>query len=71
MHFEAPPRAGLEEQLDDFLAWFERSRGDTSLDPFLRAGIAHFWFVTLPPFDDGNGHLTRAITELARAQGEQ
>jgi len=71
VHFEAPPRAGLEAQFADFLAWFESSRSDTSLDPFLRAGIAHFWFVTLHPFDDGNGRLTRAITDLALAQGEQ
>lgn len=71
VHFEAPPRAGLEAQLADFLAWFESSRRDASLDPFLRAGIAHFWFVTLHPFDDGNGRLTRAITDLALAQGEQ
>ncbi|MBF8723446.1 Fic family protein [Pseudomonas guariconensis] len=71
VHFEAPPRAGLETQLADFLAWFEASRSDATLDPFLRAGIAHFWFVTLHPFDDGNGRLTRAITDLALAQGEQ
>lgn len=71
VHFEAPPRAGLEAQLADFLAWFEGSRRDASVDPFLRAGIAHFWFVTLHPFDDGNGRLTRAITDLALAQGEQ
>lgn len=71
VHFEAPPRAGLETLLADFLAWFESSRSDVSLDPFLRAGIAHFWFVTLHPFDDGNGRLTRAITDLALAQGEQ
>ena len=71
VHFEAPPRAGLEAQLGDFLRWFENSRSDASLDPFLRAGIAHFWFVTLHPFDDGNGRLTRAITDLALAQGEQ
>ncbi|MHC5350845.1 Fic family protein [Metapseudomonas furukawaii] len=71
VHVEAPPRAGLESQLADFLAWFENSRRDASLDPFLRAGIAHFWFITLHPFDDGNGRLTRAITDLALAQGEQ
>ncbi len=71
VHFEAPPRAGLEERLGDFLAWFESSRSDAGFDPFLRAGIAHFWFVTLHPFDDGNGRLTRAITDLALAQGEQ
>ncbi|MEH6800985.1 MAG: Fic family protein [Halopseudomonas sabulinigri] len=70
VHFEAPPRAGLEQQLADFLDWFESSRRDASLDPLLRAGIAHFWFVTLHPFDDGNGRLTRAITDLALAQGE-
>ncbi len=71
VHFEAPARAGLEAQLAEFLAWFESSRNEPSLDPFLRAGIAHFWFVTLHPFDDGNGRLTRAITDLALAQGEQ
>ncbi|TIH11068.1 Fic family protein [Pseudomonas leptonychotis] len=71
VHFEAPPRDGLEKQLADFLTWFENSRSDASLDPLLRAGIAHFWFVTLHPFDDGNGRLTRAITDLALAQGEQ
>ncbi|MCY1342420.1 hypothetical protein D9M68_263190 [compost metagenome] len=70
VHFEAPPRAGLEQQLDAFLQWFGNSRNDASLDPLLRAGIAHFWFVTLHPFDDGNGRLTRALTDLALAQGE-
>lgn len=71
VHFEAPPRAGLEAQLAEFLAWFESGRNDASLDPFLRAGIAHFWLVTLHPFDDGNGRITRAVTDLALAQGEQ
>src|SRR5690606_38243126 len=59
------------EQLQAFLEWFEDSRHFTQLDPFLRAGIAHFWFVTLHPFDDGNGRLTRALTDLALAQGER
>lgn len=71
VHFEAPPRDGLEQQLGNFLDWFEASRRDTALDPLLRAGIAHFWFVTLHPFDDGNGRLTRAITDLALAQAER
>jgi Fic family protein len=70
VHFEAPPRQGLEEQLATFLDWFEASRSQSNLDPLLRAGIAHFWFVTLHPFDDGNGRLTRTITDLALAQGE-
>jgi len=71
VHFEAPPHAGLDEQLADFLCWFESSRSDAGLDPLLRAGIAHFWFVTLHPFDDGNGRITRAVTDLALAQSEQ
>lgn len=70
VHFEAPPRLGLEQQIERFLSWFEASRDQVSLDPLLRAGIAHFWFVTLHPFDNGNGRLTRTITDLALAQGE-
>ncbi|MDR6608424.1 Fic family protein [Pseudomonas synxantha] len=70
VHFEAPPRPGLERQLEIFLDWFESGRSQAGLDPLLRAGIAHFWFVTLHPFDDGNGRLTRTITDLALAQGE-
>ena len=70
VHFEAPPRLGLERQLNAFLEWFETSRSQFGPDPLLRAGIAHIWFVTLHPFDDGNGRLTRTITDLALAQGE-
>ncbi len=71
VHFEAPPRDGLEARIAEFVAWFNGSRSDAALDPLLRAAIAHFWFVTLHPFDDGNGRITRALTDLALAQGEQ
>jgi len=70
IHFQAPPRRGLENQVDAFLDWFSASRGNPALDPLLRAGITHFWFVTLHPFDDGNGRMTRALTDLALAQAE-
>jgi Fic family protein len=70
VHFQAPPRAGLKKQVTNFIDWFNRSRADTTLHPLLRASIAHFWFVTLHPFDDGNGRLTRALTDLALAQAE-
>jgi Fic family protein len=70
VHFDAPPHNDLDTQVDTFLAWFESSANASTLDPLLRAGIAHFWFVTLHPFDDGNGRLTRAITDLALAQAE-
>jgi Fic family protein len=71
VHFEAPPREGLEARMADFLAWFNASRHEVRLDPLLRAAIAHFWFVTLHPFDDGNGRIARALTDLALAQGER
>jgi len=70
VHFEAPPREGLASELDAFVAWFNKSQADTGLDPLLRAGLAHLWFVTLHPFDDGNGRIARAITDLALAQAE-
>ncbi|RDB43124.1 Fic family protein [Halomonas sp. DQ26W] len=71
VHFEAPPRQVLENEMGAFLAWFEASRHDPALDPLLRAGIAHFWFVTLHPFEDGNGRLARAIADRALAQTDQ
>lgn len=71
VHFEAPPRKGLEGRIAEFLAWFNASRHEGTIDPLLRAAIAHFWFVTLHPFDDGNGRIARTLTDLALAQGEQ
>lgn len=71
VHFEAPPREGLEERLNTFIAWFNQSLNDSLLDPLLRAGITHLWFVTLHPFDDGNGRITRTLTDLALAQMDE
>lgn len=69
VHFTAPPRAGLEQELNQFLAWFNAAPKD--LDGLIRAGLAHLWFVTLHPFEDGNGRLARAITDLALSQDER
>src|SRR5690554_6337667 len=69
VHFEAPPRAGLESLVNDFLVWFNKP--PAGLDPLLRAGIAHLWLITLHPFDDGNGRTTRAVTDRALAQAER
>ena len=71
IHFEAPPRGQLEGELLGFIDWFNQSRNDTTLDPLLRAAISHFWFVTLHPFEDGNGRITRALTDLALAQEDR
>ena len=69
VHFEAPPRDCLEAELSKFLLWFNTP--PPGLDPLLRAGIAHLWLITLHPFDDGNGRVTRAVTDLALAQAER
>ncbi len=68
IHFQAPPAAVLEKQLKQFLDWLNHHE---DIDPILKAGIAHLWYVTLHPYEDGNGRMTRAITEmlLARADG--
>lgn len=71
VHFEAPSRDVLESELDVFIRWFNDSREDPALDPLLRAAITHFWFVTLHPLDDGNGRITRLLTDLALAQAER
>ena len=71
IHFEAPPRRILEDELVTFIDWFNQSRTDPELDPLLRAGICHLWLLTLHPFDDGNGRLTRALTDLALTQADQ
>ena len=70
IHFEAPPRATLDAELQYFIDWFNKSRKNVSLDPFIRAAICHLWFVTLHPLDDGNGRITRLLTDLALAQAE-
>lgn len=68
VHFAAPPRERLDAELDRFLAWFNAPPAD--LDGLVRAGLAHLWFVTLHPFEDGNGRLARAITDMALSQDE-
>ena len=68
VHFEAPAAARLDQEISAFLQWFEAGDGT---DPVLRAGLAHFWFVTIHPFDDGNGRLARAITDMALARSDK
>ena len=69
IHFLAPPRERLPAEIARFLAWFAES--STSMDGLTRAGLAHLWFITLHPFENGNGRLARAITDLAIAQDER
>jgi Fic family protein len=67
VHYEAPPAERLPEEMARFLSWFENP-GD--IDPLLTAGLAHLWFVTIHPFDDGNGRIARAIADLVLSRSE-
>jgi Fic family protein len=67
VHFEAPKADRLDQEMRGFLHWFET---DSGIDPVLKAGMAHLWFVTIHPFDDGNGRIARAIADLALARSE-
>ena len=67
VHFEAPGAEQLEAEMAAFLAWFEK-QGD--IDPVLKAGISHLWFVTIHPFEDGNGRIGRAIADMALARAD-
>lgn len=67
VHYQAPAVARIPEEIRAFLAWFETER---VVDPVFVAAIAHLWFVTIHPFDDGNGRIGRAIADLALARSE-
>ena len=68
VHFEAPAPEKVATEMQSFLEWFEQEQ---NLDPVLKAALAHLWFVTIHPFDDGNGRITRAITDLQLARADQ
>ena len=68
VHYTAPPAERLGDEISRFLEWFEDTR---SMEPVLAAGIAHFWFVTIHPFEDGNGRIARAIADMALARSEE
>jgi Fic family protein len=71
VHFEAPVAAGLDHEMQAFLDWFNADTSkDSRIDPVMKAGLAHLWFVTIHPFDDGNGRIARAIADLALASSE-
>src|SRR5687767_8989490 len=71
VHFEAPSADRIDDEMKAFIDWFNGESNDTELDDVLRAGLAHFWFVTIHPFDDGNGRMARAIADKALARSER
>lgn len=67
VHFEAPSAEKLDLEMNRFLEWFEAANG---VDPVIQSGVAHFWFVTIHPFEDGNGRIGRAMVDLALARAD-
>jgi Fic family protein len=67
VHYEAPKAAELRKEMSAFIDWFNTN----GIDPVLKAGVAHLWFVTIHPFDDGNGRIARAIADMALARSEK
>ena len=61
VHYEAPPSSVVPHEMDRFIQWFN---GDLPANQLLKAAIAHLWFVAVHPFDDGNGRLTRTLTDM-------
>lgn len=68
IHFQAPPANRLDDEMKTFLEWFEGSPG---IDWILKSTVAHLWFVTIHPFDDGNGRIARAISDMALARSDE
>jgi Fic family protein len=67
VHYQAPPAQKLAREMKAFLKWFD---AEQAIDPVLKAGVAHLWFVTIHPFEDGNGRIARAIADMALARSE-
>jgi Fic family protein len=68
VHYEAPAANHLNTEMKAFLGWFEK---DEPADLVLKAGVAHLWFITIHPFDDGNGRIARAIADLTLTRSEK
>jgi Fic family protein len=68
IHYVAPTSVQVDREMKAFLGWWKTAA--SHLDGLIRAGIAHFWFVTIHPYEDGNGRIARAITDMALAQDE-
>lgn len=68
IHYEAPPSADVPQQMKEFIQWFNQN---TSVDSVLKAATAHLWFINIHPFDDGNGRITRTITDMQLSRADR
>lgn len=67
LHYQAPPPTVIKKEMDVFLNWFNN---DSSLDLVVKSAVAHFWFIIIHPFNDGNGRIARALSDLLLARSE-
>ena len=67
MHYQAPPAKLVDNEISSFLEWFN---SETAIEPVIKSGLAHLWFVTIHPFDDGNGRIARAIADMQLARAD-
>lgn len=67
VHYQAPPAEQVQHEMNEFINWFNN---DTQLDLVIKSAVAHFWFIIIHPFDDGNGRIARAISDLLLAHSE-
>lgn len=68
IHYEAPASKDVPDMMSDFLRWFD---SENTLDPLVKTAVMHLWFVTIHPFDDGNGRICRTLTELLLSRADQ
>jgi Fic family protein len=68
VHYEAPPAERVQQEIEAFVEWFNTNN---ETDPLLKAALAHLWFVTIHPFDDGNGRIARAIADMALSRSDE
>lgn len=73
IHYQAPNAESIEKEMNVFLEWLNENQQSTKqeIDPFIKAAIAHFWFLTIHPFEDGNGRIARAIADMMLARADQ
>ena len=67
VHYQAPPAKLVDNEISSFLEWFN---SETAIEPVIKSGLAHLWFVTIHPFDDGNGRIARAIADMQLARAD-
>jgi len=68
VHFQAPDSTTIPKEMDAFMSWINSEQG---IDPVIKAGVAHLWFITIHPFDDGNGRIGRAISDMLLARSDE